>query len=156
MALVEFGFDSSQGRLVPVRVDCELGSCRPGEHDWAAAQRIAMCAVTTHLSLVRHFNWIHLVCGGPLAISTRNCLPLMHPVKRLLWPHIFATQSSNEMVTLDQMTPGGDFESIFSFTHDGMCELFEATARDFDLRMIDPAVDAARRGLAGAPLAHRR
>jgi Lipoxygenase len=151
VALVEFGFDNSQGRLVPVRVDCELGSCRPGEHDWTAAQRIAMCAVTTHLSLVRHFNWIHLVCGGPLAISTRNCLPLMHPVKRLLWPHIFATQSSNEMVTLDQMTPGGDFESIFSFTHNGMCELFEATCGDFDLRMIDPEVDATRRGLTDAP-----
>ena len=151
VALVEFGVDSSQGRLVPVRVDCELGSCRPGEHDWTAAQRIAMCAITTHLSLVRHFNWVHLVCGASLAISTRNCLPLNHPVKRLLWPHIFATQSSNEMVTLDQMTPGGDFESIFSFTHDGMCELFEATCRDFDLRMIDPEVDASRRGLADAP-----
>ena len=150
-ALVEFDFDGSEGRLVAARVECELGRCQPGEPDWPAAQRIAMCAVTTHLSLVRHFNWVHLVCGGPLAISTRNCLPLAHPVKRLLWPHIFATQSSNQMVTLDQMTPGGDFENIFSFTHRGMCELFEATCAHFDLRMIDPEVDAERRGVADGP-----
>ncbi len=152
-AVVEFSLDPSEERLVPVRIDCELGTCQPGEPDWAAAQHMAMCAATTHLSLVRHFNWIHLVCGGPLAMSTRNCLPVGHPVKRLLWPHIFATQSSNEMVTLDQMTPGGDFENIFSFTHDGMCALFEATCGDFDLRMVNPVADADRRGLTDAPFA---
>ena len=29
-ALVEFGRDPSEERLVPVRIDCELGSCKPG------------------------------------------------------------------------------------------------------------------------------
>ena len=42
-----------------------------------------------------------------------------------------ATQFSNQIVTLPQMEPGGDFESVFSYTHRGMCELFEATIGRF-------------------------
>ena len=84
---------------------------------------------------------------------TRNCLPVDHPIRRLLQPHIFATESSNQIVTIDQMTPGGDFENTFSFTHAGMCDLFEASCDDFDLRMVDPTLDADRRGVADVPFA---
>jgi arachidonate 15-lipoxygenase len=59
---------------------------------------------------------------------------------------VYATQYSNEIVTLDQMCKGGDFESVFSFTHQGMCDLFEATVGEFDLALINPELDAARRG----------
>jgi arachidonate 15-lipoxygenase len=50
------------------------------------------------------------------------------------------------------MGKGGDFESIFSFTHRGMCELFDATAGRFDLGAINPITDAARRGVDGVGL----
>jgi hypothetical protein len=150
-ALVEFTLDPSERRLHATRIDCEFGSCTPSDPYWGRAQRLALCAVSTHISLVRHFNWIHLVCGGPFAFVTRNCLPVDHPIRRLLQPHIFATQSSNQIVTIDQMTPGGDFENTFSFTHVGMCKLFEASCDDFDLRMINPTLDAIRRGVADVP-----
>jgi arachidonate 15-lipoxygenase len=150
-ALVEFAVDPSARFPRPYRIDCELGSCKPGDHDWVEARRIAMCALSTHLSLVRHFNWVHLVCGDPLALVTRNCLPVEHPIRRLLHPHVYATQSSDEMVTIVQMSIGGDFENTFSFTHDGICKLFEATCGDFDLRMIEPLVDAGRRGVSDVP-----
>ncbi len=151
-ALVEFKMDPPTGRLEATRIDSELGWSAPGDGDWYESQRIALCAVSTHLSLVRHFNWIHLVCGGPLGFLTRNWLPVDHPVRRLLQPHVFATQSSNQMVTYVQMDPGGDFENTFSFTHGGMCKLFEATYEAFDLQAIDPSTDAARRGLVGRGL----
>jgi arachidonate 15-lipoxygenase len=151
IALVEFAFDPSESRLSAVRIDCDYGSCRPGDRDWPEAQRLALCAVATHLSLVRHFNWLHLVAGARMSVATRTCLPVVHPIRRLLWPHVFATESSNQMVTIDQMDVGGDFENIFSFTHGGMCELFEASCGDFDLRMIHPAVDAEQRGLGAVP-----
>jgi hypothetical protein len=48
------------------------------------------------------------------------------------------------------MCRGGDFENIYSFTHEGMCRLFEATVPDFDLELIDPSTDAARRGVTDA------
>ncbi len=133
------------------RIDCDLGSCSPGDPDWDEAKRIAMCALSTHLSLVRHFNWVHLVCGDPLAVVTRNCLPAEHPVRRLLQPHVYATQSSDQMVTMVQMNNGGDFENTYSLTHQGICDLFEATCGGFDLRMVNPGLDADQRGMTGAP-----
>jgi len=146
-AIVNFRFDAERGLLDPTRIETALGSCTPGDAGWDASARLAMCSITTHLSLVRHFNWLHLVCGGPLAMATRNHLPAGHAVRRLLWPHVYGTQYSNEVVTLDQMCNGGDFESIFSFTPRGMCDLFEATAPDFDLASINPVVDGTRRGV---------
>jgi arachidonate 15-lipoxygenase len=106
-----------------------------------------MSAASTHLSLVRHFGWIHLASGGPLAVATRNHLPPEHPVRRLVWPHVYATQYSNDLVTLDQLTNGGDFESIFSLSHRGVSSLIDATIDEFDLGVVDPDVDAARRGV---------
>jgi hypothetical protein len=146
-AVVEFKLDKATRSLRATRIDSELGSTTPGDVDWDLAQRLALCGVTTHLSLVRHFNWLHLMCGGPLSFTTRNCLIATHPLRRLLQPHVYATHSSNRMVTLDQMAPAGDFENIFSFTHAGMCELFEKTCAEADLRRFNPEVDAKMRGV---------
>jgi arachidonate 15-lipoxygenase len=146
--VVEFSVDAKERRLHASRIDSELGSSSPGDRDWAAAQRLAMCSIATHTTLVRHFNWIHLVCGGPLAIVTHNCLPPNHPVRRFLQPHVYATHFGNRIVTPLQMTKGGDFESIFSFTHGGLCDLFDATREEFDLRVMEPDYDTARRGIS--------
>jgi Lipoxygenase len=149
------------GRLVAEAIECELGVCRPGAREWELAKKLALCAATTHVSLVRHFNWVHLAAGGPFAIATRNCLPADHPLRRMLWPHMFRTQYSNQIVTKGQMVRGGDFETIFSFTHAGMCALFAESYEEFDIRVFDPARDAERRGIADAAfdrpaLANRR
>jgi len=142
-------FESSAGAPKPhaTRIDCDVGSCVPSDRDWPLARRLALCAASTHLSLVRHFAWVHLAAGGPLAVITRCQLPADHPLRRLLWPHLYATQYSNDVVTLDQLTTGGDFESIFSFTHDGVIALFDATIEHFHLGVVEPDVDASRRGL---------
>lgn len=145
-ARVDFALDA-HARLRATHIESDLGSCAPESKEWGPAMRLALCGLTTHSSLVRHFNWLHLVGGGPLSFVTRNCLNQNHPVRRLLQPHIYATHSSNQMVTIDQMGPGGDFENIFSFTHRGMCALYEATWANFDLQKFNPAVDALRRGV---------
>ncbi len=149
-AQVEFELDPTSGTLRAVRIDSDLGVSVPTDSDWEVATQLAMCAVTTHLSLVRHFNWIHLVAGQPLAIATRNRLSASHPLRRLLQPHTHSTQASNQMVTIVQMEPGGDFENMFSFTHSGMCELMEATVSEYDLRTSHPALDTRMRGVAGS------
>jgi len=146
---VVFGVDGPRRRLAATRIESELGVYRPGDPQWDLGVRLALCAATTHVSLVRHFNGVHLAAGGPLAMATRNSLPAMHRLRRLLWPHVFGTQYSNQLVTKGQMAPGGDFETIFSFTHGGMCRLFEDTYREYDLGVLDPAGDARRRGIAG-------
>jgi hypothetical protein len=146
-AVVEFRIDEA-GRLQASRIDSEIGSLRAGEAGWELAMKLALCGATTHLSLVRHFNGVHLACGAQMAIATRNELPTDHPLSRLMWPHVFGTQYSNEIITIDQMVRGGDFESVFSFTHGGTCRLIESTFAEFDLAAINPRLDAAQRGIA--------
>lgn len=150
--VVDFRIVPGGDRLEAVAVDSDLGRCGPDEPGWDAATRLALCGAGTHLSLVRHFNWVHLIGGARLAMATRNHLPAAHPVRRLLWPHVYGTQASNQVVTPPQLAPGGDFETVFSYTHRGLCSLLEATAGGFDLRLVDPAADARLRGVADTGL----
>jgi arachidonate 15-lipoxygenase len=145
--VVTFETGGGNGRLAAVRIDSDAGSCTPSYREWPLARRLAMSAASTHLSIVRHFGWIHLAAGGPLAVVTRNELPPAHPLRRLLWPHVYATQYSNDLITEDQLAPGGDFEGMFSLTHHGVCALIDASIDGFDFGTIDPDVDAVTRGL---------
>jgi len=140
------------GQVRAVEIDCVLGRVRPGDPDWPRARALAMCGASTQVSLVRHFNWVHLACGAHFAVATRNRLSPDHVICRLVWPHMYGTQNSNYLVTAGQMLPNGEFESIFSFTHDGMCKLFARTHYNYRISVIDPELDWEERGLAGSGL----
>ncbi|HET9256899.1 MAG TPA: hypothetical protein VFO16_17125, partial [Pseudonocardiaceae bacterium] len=96
---VHFEVDAATRRLRAVSIESELGHSTPGDPDWDQAQRLALCAATTHLSLVRHFNGIHLCMVSPFGIATRNALPASHCLRLLLWPHVWGSHYSNELVT---------------------------------------------------------
>ena len=147
---VAFTIDKAHHALRASRIESELGSHAPGDPEWPVARSIALCALSTHLSLVRHFNWVHLAAGGSLAIATRNRLPAGHPLCRLIWPHMYGTQYSNDLVTAGQMFPGGEFDTVFGFTHGGMCKLFADTYDAYRISVIDPERDWEARGLAGS------
>jgi hypothetical protein len=147
---VFFKVDELGDALRAYQIDSELGTLTPTDKDWELSKKIALCAVSTHLSLVRHFNWVHLAGGAHLAIATRNRLPSGHPLMRLLWPYVYATAQSQDNVTPAQMLKGGDFETIFSFTFEGMCKLFEDTYPDFPMVVNDPEKDAEARGVRNA------
>ncbi|TAL08576.1 MAG: hypothetical protein EPO02_12565, partial [Nitrospirae bacterium] len=141
-------------RLAACRIDHGSGlSSRPGDEKWERFQKIALCALSNHMTLVRHWNWTHMTPVAYLAIATRNCLPHDHPLRRLLWPHLYGTQESNYFGTMAAMIRGGDFETIFSFTYRGMCELFEETHQHYDFRINDPEEDARGRQIVGAGFA---
>ncbi|MFZ0528974.1 MAG: hypothetical protein WAL91_00385 [Propionicimonas sp.] len=144
---VAVSFTQSGGALRATAIDSELGRCTPDDPGWDRSVGLALCAATTHTSLVRHYNWVHLVPGAAFAIATRTALPAGHPVKRLLWPHVFRTQFSNWVTTMGQLSVGGDFESIFSFTRPALLRLFDDTHDSFDATRLDPQRDAARRGI---------
>lgn len=144
-------FEDDGGILRAVMIETDQGTCSAEDSAWSDATRVALCAVSTHTTLIRHFNWVHLVAGGPIAVATRNRLEGRHPVRRLLWPHLFGTQYSNDLVIEPQMRKDGDFPCIFSFTHRGMCNLFSDTADGFRFTMLDPARDASRRNVNKLP-----
>jgi Lipoxygenase len=145
---VVFRVDEDARRLSAVEIESdELGLSRPGDATWDDARRIALGAATNHLSLVRHFNWVHLAAVSNFAMVTRNTLSPDHPVRRVLWPHMWGTQYSNELVTNILLMKGGDFESVFSFTHSGLCQLFDDSYGRFDILVMDPVADARERGI---------
>jgi hypothetical protein len=147
---VLFRKDLRRRSLQAYQIDCALGAITPADARWDQACKIALCAASTHLSLVRHFNWVHLAGGAQLAIATRNTLSRDHPLCRLLWPYIYGTQQSNDMVTRGQMARGGDFETTFSLTFDEMCRLFDDTYVDYRHVVNDPETDGDSRGVRGA------
>jgi hypothetical protein len=130
-----------------VRIDSALGASVPGDTGWELSKKLALCSATTHLSLVRHFNWVHLAAASPLATATRNTLPADHPLLRLLWPYLYATHQSNDTVTRGQLLPGGDFETTFSFTASAACaSLFDDTWGELDFGINDPVMPTRGRG----------
>ena len=142
--------DGVEEQTYPLRateIRTQLGTARPTDPQWPMAQRIALCAASTHTGLVRHWNWLHLMAGESFAMATRQAFQPDHPLCRLLWPHIYGTQQSNRFGNMAQLVPNGDFEQIYSLTHTGMCELLEVTAKDFRFEIGDPKADAMRRGL---------
>lgn len=149
---VAVAFVQEGGRLRATAIESDLGRSTPGDADWDRSVGLALCAATTHTSLVRHYNWVHLVPGTAFAIATRNALPTDHPLKRLLWPHVFRTQFSNWVTTMGQLSVGGDFEEIFSFTRESLLRLFDDTCADFDATVVDPERDAQKRGVLGRGL----
>jgi hypothetical protein len=152
-ARVVFELEGERRLLEPVLIECELGEIEPQDERWPLARALALCSLTTHVSLVRHFNGIHLAIGAKAAIVTRNALPVQHPLFRLLWPHIYGSQFSNDIVTYGQMAPTGDFPMIFSYTSAGLYALYNETHKRIRLADYDPDAYAQRSGLrsAGVP-----
>jgi hypothetical protein len=147
---VHFSVVAAERRLEATEIECDLGICGPGHPDWELAQKTALCAASNFLSLIRHFNNVHLVAVAQFGVATRNHLGGAHPVRRLLWPHLWAAHYSNELVTELLLMKNGDFEGVFSFTHEGLWKMFSDWYPRYDIRVMDPQVDAERQGVLNA------
>lgn len=141
-----------ESRLKAEEIESSLGISKPGDHTWALATKIALCALSTHTTLVRHWTWTHLMGGEYLAIATRNAFEENHPLCRLLWPHMYGTQQSNRFGNMAQLSPDGDFGAIFSFPYQEMCRLISNSRKTFEIETYDPSIDAANRRVAGQGL----
>ncbi|KAM5559547.1 linoleate 13S-lipoxygenase 3-1, chloroplastic-like [Rosa sericea] len=97
--------------------------------------------------LVHHWLRTH-ACIEPIIIATRRQLSVMHPIYKLLKPHLRYTLKVNAMARKDLINAGGTIES--NFTPARYCMEFSCAAyRDwwrFDLEGL-PA-DLIRRGIA--------
>jgi arachidonate 15-lipoxygenase len=129
----------------------QIGRSVPGDPQWPFAKQLALCALSNHMTLVRHWNWVHLIPASAFAIATRNHLDRDHPIARLLWPHIFGTIQSNAFGNMAQLAPEGDFEHVFSFTRAGLYDLLRDSHRSFSFDVTDPSKDAGSRGLVQPP-----
>lgn len=79
--IVRFSESSESGRLTAIEIDSDAyGTVHRGDSEWEASEALAVCAATTHMSLTRHFNYVHLVSGDHWETATRNNLPADHPL----------------------------------------------------------------------------
>lgn len=145
-------FELKGGTLTATEIECEMGHITPDDDRWLLAKKIALASASNQISLVQHFNYVHLACGGPLAIATRNELDHDHPICRLIWPHMYGTQNSNYLVTRLQLVKGGSFETMFSFTHQGLWKLYSDTYHGYRASVIVPSLDWDARGLEGTKI----
>ena len=149
-ATVLFKLNPTRRALEAFQIDCSLGRSHPHDCNWEVAKKLALASATTEMSLVRHWNGVHLIGSSYLAIATRNQLQTDHPLCRLLWPYLFGTQHSNDITTRGQMVPGGEFETIFSFTMSGLGHLFDDSFGAYQFVVNDPEADAKRRQVVDA------
>ena len=145
---VEFSLDETSKSLHASAIETFRGRYKPNDRGWAHACKLALCGLSNDIAIVRHFNWVHLVNGSIVAVVTRNHLGANHPIRRLLWPHTYGTQYSNDMVTEVQMASSGDFAKVFSFTSEGLNALFETTYSKYRIETSHPALDAVQRGIS--------
>ena len=61
-------------RLEAVQIDSELGTVTPGQPRWDLTAKLALCAATTHVSLIRPLQLGASRRRRSFAIATRNCL----------------------------------------------------------------------------------
>ena len=153
---VRVTFESNGGGgLAATEIESDaFGSVRPGAYEWSESSRLAVCAASTHMALIRHYDYIHLVGGNHWAVATRNHLPPNHPLFRLLWPSVSHSLYTNYATARTQLLPDGDFVNIYSFTHAGLMAYYDAMYDRYDVRITDPDADWQRRGLDGIGFNH--
>lgn len=146
---VKVSFKSSDGSASPspFSIETDIGKYSEKSPEWNDAVKLALCAASNHTSLIRHFNHLHLACGAHIAIATRNQLNAKHPVKRLIWPSMYGSQYSNNIVMELQLGKDGDFVNMFSFTLSGIYSLYSKTYPEYNIVVLNPPRDAKRRGL---------
>ena len=146
---VLFRRDLRRRSLQAYQIDCALGSIKPADEQ--VGPRLQDRVVRRVDAPVARAPLQLGAPGGRCAVGHRDAQqPLAdHPLCRLLWPYIYGTQQSNDMVTRGQMARGGDFETIFSLKFEEMCRLFDDTYENYPHIVNDPERDGRERGLRG-------
>ena|SRR5688572_11005258 len=121
----------------------------PGDTLWPMAERIALCSLATHTTVWRHGMQYHVGGVAPFAVATHQ-LPAVHPLRRLLAPHMADTISTNYHTHLTLRRNGFDVTG-FSFSYETILRYYDDGAKYFDLRRLDPREDTSRREI-GADL----
>jgi hypothetical protein len=124
---------------------------RPGSTSWPMAEKVALCSLSTHVTIIKHIVYIHLVYITVHAASAINMLGAQHPIRRLLH-HCFHTAliGNHEVDQFQIRGPGCFCAKLFSFDYSTMIDVINEYCDLFDVGAFDPDVDARARGVADA------
>uniref|UniRef100_A0A8C9JSB5 Arachidonate 12-lipoxygenase, 12S type n=1 Tax=Panthera tigris altaica TaxID=74533 RepID=A0A8C9JSB5_PANTA len=99
-----------------------------------------------------HLLSTHLV-AEVIAVATMRCLPGLHPVFKLLIPHIRYTLEINTRARSQLISEGGIFDKVRSTGGGGHVHLLRRAMAQLTYRSLCPPDDLAARGLLGIPSA---
>lgn len=138
-------FDATAGNLTVSGIKREGRMIAPGQDGWDMAERIALAALVTHLTVWRQGMEYHVGGLAPVPVVTHN-IPAVHPIRRLLTPHIAQTMLTNTSTHLTLRRSGWDVLAL-SFPYDTLMHYYDDGAQAFDIRRLDIRADAERRGI---------
>nr|XP_021483194.1 arachidonate 12-lipoxygenase, 12S-type isoform X3 [Meriones unguiculatus] len=97
-----------------------------------------------------HLLHTHLV-AEVIAVATMRCLPGLHPVFKLLVPHIRYTMEINTRSRTQLISDGGIFDQVVSTGGGGHVQLLRRAVAQLTYRALCPPDDLADRGLLSVP-----
>lgn len=144
-------YSPSQKRMNTTHIEYQGRVVTPQSEDWQQVQKIALCSLSTHMTMIRHLANTHLLVSGTFAGVTTNTLDADHPMRRLLHPHYHLTLSTNNYKVPNlMMSDSSAFPNIFSYERKDIYKIMNDHAGTFDIAAMDPQADAERRGMSGA------
>lgn len=99
-----------------------------------------------------HLLNTHLV-AEVIAVATMRCLPGLHPIFKLLVPHIRYTMEINTRSRTQLISDGGIFDQVVSTGGGGHVQLLSRAVAQLTYRSLCPPDDLANRGLLRIPSA---
>lgn len=94
----------------------------PTDAKWDAIKKRCRGSVVMYLTLIHHLLGLHLSFANALAHAA-PMIPPTHPVRQLVWPHIFNTIGVNRKAAVALSNPDGLFARAWALT--GVVELYE-------------------------------
>uniref|UniRef100_A0A4X2JTU0 Arachidonate 12-lipoxygenase, 12S type n=2 Tax=Vombatus ursinus TaxID=29139 RepID=A0A4X2JTU0_VOMUR len=102
--------------------------------------------------LQAHLLKTHLV-AEVFAVATMRCLPGMHPIFKLLIPHLRYTLEINTRARTKLISDGGIFDQVVNTGGGGHLDVLRRATACLTYRSLCPPYDLADRGLLGIPSA---
>ena len=138
-------FVASDGNLSFSGIEYENDLITPGSPRWEVANRIALAALMTHLTVWRQGMEYHAGGLAPVPVPTHN-MPAAHPLRRLLAAHMAQMLQANYSTHITLRRSGWDARAL-SFEHETLLRYYDDGARAFDIRRLDVRADAERRNI---------
>lgn len=145
---VIFRYDEDGNRLATQSVVYRDAVVTRTDDSWAQVEKVALCSLSTHLTIIKHNVYIHLMYLTVHTAVTIDTLHPEHPIRRLIH-HCFQTALiGNYEVSQFQIRGQRSYCcTLFSYDYDRMIEVINAYLDVFDIRTMDPIRHARLRGV---------
>ncbi|XP_039603346.1 polyunsaturated fatty acid 5-lipoxygenase-like [Polypterus senegalus] len=117
------------------------------ELDWLLAKMWVRHADFQVYEALSHLLRTHLVCEV-FCVATMRQLPAVHPVYKLLIPHMRDTLAINANARLTLISENGAFKKVFSIGGNGLNVLLQKECQEIEFKSLLPKADFEKRGVS--------